>query len=50
MDNSTREKIIPSKRKFRRDQNLIPTDIAELNKIDKIIRNLPIRKNVRKIK
>ncbi len=50
MDDFTREKIKERKPKFRRDQNLIPTDFNELQKIDKIIRNLPLRKNVRKIK
>ena len=46
MSTDSREKIIERNQnfqtKFRRDQNLIPSDIQELNRIDKMIRNLPI--------
>lgn len=44
MSTDSREKIIERGPKFRRDQNLIPKDIHELNKIDKMIRDLPLRK------
>ena len=35
---------------FRRDHHLIPADYIQLKRIDKMIRDLPLRNNVRKIK